>query len=313
MRKGGLSLVLSRPVLPGYQVEDLLAVGQEDPDFPSVIVFSDRPTAEEATRVLAQGAKDYWAEPLTFEKIQAALPGKALSPPLPSSTLGGRKPTASQPGALPDIVGKHPAVLRVLALARQVAKSRATVLISGASGTGKEVFSQEGAEAAIAKAKALAATIVQKAKAGEDFAELARKHSEDPNTAPEGGDYGWLNKGEMPLPTVEEAALALRKNEISEPLRSDAPALATALLTAPAGQWLPSAYDTPEGAVIARVSSISPPAVDEWEKGKARFVPAYTQAKQEEIADAYMNNLLGKAKVEVNQKSLNSLFPGSGS
>jgi len=40
------------------------------------------------------------------------------------------------------IIGGHPAVLRVLTLARQVAKSKATVLISGESGTGKEMFAR---------------------------------------------------------------------------------------------------------------------------------------------------------------------------
>ncbi|RXF75814.1 sigma-54-dependent Fis family transcriptional regulator, partial [Desulfovibrio sp. DS-1] len=43
---------------------------------------------------------------------------------------------------VPRIVGDHPAVRRVLALARQVAPSRATVLISGESGTGKEMFAR---------------------------------------------------------------------------------------------------------------------------------------------------------------------------
>jgi transcriptional regulator with PAS, ATPase and Fis domain len=51
--------------------------------------------------------------------------------------LGGHKP---EPGAA--IVGDHPAIRRVLALARQVAPSRATVLISGESGTGKEMFAR---------------------------------------------------------------------------------------------------------------------------------------------------------------------------
>jgi Response regulator containing CheY-like receiver, AAA-type ATPase, and DNA-binding domains len=34
IRKGQPSLILSRPSLPGYKIEDLLCVGQDDPNFP---------------------------------------------------------------------------------------------------------------------------------------------------------------------------------------------------------------------------------------------------------------------------------------
>lgn len=142
IRKGVPGLILSRPFLPGYRVEDLLAVGEEDPNFPGVIVFSERISPEEATRMLKLGARDYWFEPLTFEKIQAATPsGAPASQAPPSSTLGGRNPLANASDG-PNIVGSHLAMQRVLALAKQVAKSRATVLISGDSGTGKEMFSR---------------------------------------------------------------------------------------------------------------------------------------------------------------------------
>ena len=141
MRKGMPGLILSRPNLPGYRIEDLLSVGQDDPQFPPVIVFSDRVSPEEATHVLELGARDYWSEPLSFEKIQAAMPGqKSPAAPAPSSTLGGRSPAPAPEG--PRIVGNHPAMQRVLALAKQVARSKATVLISGESGTGKEMFSR---------------------------------------------------------------------------------------------------------------------------------------------------------------------------
>ena len=143
MRKGMPGLILSRPFLPGYRIEDLLSVGQDDPQFPPVIVFSDRATPDEATRVLELGARDYWSEPLSFEKIQAALPGSKMpAPPPPSSTLGGRKPEAEAAPGGPRIVGSNSVMLRVLALAKQVARSKATVLISGESGTGKEMFAR---------------------------------------------------------------------------------------------------------------------------------------------------------------------------
>jgi DNA-binding NtrC family response regulator len=48
IRKTPPEAIFSRPLLPGYRVEDLLSVGQEDRDFPQVVVFTDRGSAEEA-------------------------------------------------------------------------------------------------------------------------------------------------------------------------------------------------------------------------------------------------------------------------
>ena len=145
IRKSGPGIIFSRPALPGFKVEDLLAVGEDDPSFPPVIVITDRGTPEEAVRYMGLGAADYWLEPLAFERVAAAARGvgrgngQRSAAPAPSSTLGGRRPDT--PGA-PRIVGSHPAMRRVLGLVRQVAPSKASVLISGASGTGKELFAR---------------------------------------------------------------------------------------------------------------------------------------------------------------------------
>jgi len=141
VRQSGPGIVFSRPSLPGYRVEDLLAVGADDPNFPPVVVIAEKGNAEDASRYLTLGAHDYWLEPLVFEKIAAAAKGSQISTPVPPySTLGGRK--AQWPAGGPHIVGQHSSMQRVLILARQVAKSKATVLISGESGTGKEMFAR---------------------------------------------------------------------------------------------------------------------------------------------------------------------------
>src|SRR5262245_42208852 len=80
---------------------------------------------------------------------------------------------------------------------------------------------EEGAGAETEKkAQAAAADALRRAKAGEDFAKLARELSQDTASAPGGGDLGFVSKGEM-VPQFEDALFKLKKGELSpEPVRS---------------------------------------------------------------------------------------------
>ena len=70
------------------------------------------------------------------------------------------------------------------------------------------------------KARAKIADVIRRAKAGADFGKLAQEVSEDPATAPRGGDLGLVGKGEM-VPQFEQPLFALKKGEISpEPVRT---------------------------------------------------------------------------------------------
>lgn len=69
-----------------------------------------------------------------------------------------------------------------------------------------------------AEAKRKAQQLKQRLDHGEDFAELARAHSNDLSAA-KGGDLGWLYEGDT-VPEFERAMNALGPNEISEPVKS---------------------------------------------------------------------------------------------
>jgi len=62
--------------------------------------------------------------------------------------------------------------------------------------------------------------VIRRAKAGEDFAKLAREVSQDPGSKDKGGDLGWVKQGDM-VPEFDRALFALKKGELSaEPVRT---------------------------------------------------------------------------------------------
>ncbi len=64
-----------------------------------------------------------------------------------------------------------------------------------------------------------ALSVVERLKAGEDFGDLARELSEDPGSAPAGGDLYWFNPDSM-VPEFAEACRNLEIGEISDPVES---------------------------------------------------------------------------------------------
>ncbi len=65
----------------------------------------------------------------------------------------------------------------------------------------------------------LAQEIIDKIKAGGDFAALAKKYSRDPGSAEKGGDLGWFARGAM-VPEFEKAAFATAKGGISDVIKT---------------------------------------------------------------------------------------------
>lgn len=67
--------------------------------------------------------------------------------------------------------------------------------------------------------EALAKTLAERAKNGEDFAKLAEEFSKDPGSKANGGMLGYFSKGQM-VKEFEDAAFGLKKGELSQPVKS---------------------------------------------------------------------------------------------
>jgi foldase protein PrsA len=71
----------------------------------------------------------------------------------------------------------------------------------------------------LVKTEQEAKDIEQKLVEGEDFGELAKQYSIEPNAATSGGELGFFGKGQM-VPEFEEAAFKLNVNAISDPVQT---------------------------------------------------------------------------------------------
>ena len=67
----------------------------------------------------------------------------------------------------------------------------------------------------VAKIRAKAEDVLKQVKSGGDFGKLAEKYSEDPGSAKNGGDLGWVVRGQM-VKNFEDTTFSLKPNQISD-------------------------------------------------------------------------------------------------
>ena len=67
--------------------------------------------------------------------------------------------------------------------------------------------------------KTLIDGLLVRLKNGESFDAIAKESSEDPGSAPSGGDLGWVGKGMM-VPEFEKALFKLKKNQLSDVVKT---------------------------------------------------------------------------------------------
>lgn len=118
-----------------------------------------------------------------------------------------------------------------------------------------------------------AGDILKKAKAGEDFAELAKKYSEGPS-ASRGGDLNDVAKGQM-VKEFEEGLFNLKVGEVSE------------IVTTRFGYHIIKAFSKSEGGGLVPFDQV-----------KEKISNYLKESESQQKTKAYLDGLLKKAKIE---------------
>jgi DNA-binding NtrC family response regulator len=129
-------LDLMMPDKSGMQV--LQEVRQRDTETP-IFMITAYGSIEVAVQALKHGASDYFSKPWDNEKLLIEI-DRMLSKRRLERENTELKRALKQRYSFPNIVGKSERMLKILDLVAQVAMSRATILITGETGTGKELI-----------------------------------------------------------------------------------------------------------------------------------------------------------------------------
>jgi len=137
------------------------------------------------------------------------------------------------------------------------------------------------------KSEEEAKQVRDKLQAGEDFSDLAKKYSIDPNAKVTGGEVGFHPKGTL-LPEYEAAAFKLAK----------------------VGQTS-GIVKTQFGYHIIRLEGIKPPQYVPFAEVKDFIKQQLIQEKQKEVLDKYIEDLKKSAKITINEELLKDQTPAA--
>ena len=128
-----------------------------------------------------------------------------------------------------------------------------------------------------------AADLAAKARVkGADFAQLAKENSDHKDTAPKGGDLGWLAENQM-LPEIRAVAEKMEKGDVSMPIRS------------------------PTGWHIVKVIDKKPPSTRPLPEVRDAIVSQMRLRRAQEMERKYMEEMVARSQPTVNQVELSKL------
>jgi two-component system response regulator AtoC len=123
--------------LPDGSGLDLLA-GLEPTTAPEVVLITGDASVETAVEALRRGAVDYVTKPVDFARIKMAL-GNVRRTLEMKGEIGALRGELRKLGRFGPLIGTSPAMQKVYDLVGRVARTDASVLINGETGTGKDV------------------------------------------------------------------------------------------------------------------------------------------------------------------------------
>jgi len=126
-------------------------------------------------------------------------------------------------------------------------------------------------EKGVAEAQHRAEDLLKQLKSGAKLEDLAKKYSEDPGSAKQGGSLGWIGKGQT-VPEFEKTAFSLPKGQISDLVKSS------------------------YGFHIIRVDDKQDAHVKTVDEVKAEIEPILKQQKAQQLAQKQAETLLADAK-----------------
>jgi len=132
-------VVLTDLKMPGMDGLSLIERGRPMSPHTTFIVMTAFATIDTAVKAIKLGAESYLTKPLELDAVMAIV-DRALDRTRLSREAAQLRERFEERFQLGNILGEHPSMQRLMKNIAQVARSRATVLIHGETGTGKELI-----------------------------------------------------------------------------------------------------------------------------------------------------------------------------